>query len=149
MFPRKSYILIFFLVCLFFLSKEVYSQAIPNFGTDKPKKAATKDSKDSKDEVFPGIDEFVPVDQQPTIVKRAPTTYPELARTARVEGTVYLKVLVDKEGKPRQVHVFKSDAEVFNEAAKESAMKSTYSPAISDGNPVACWVIVPYQFKLK
>lgn len=147
MLPRKSIYLIFSLVVLFLLGESLYSQAIPNFGTDKPKKAATKDSK--SDEELPGIDEFVPVDQQPTIVKRAPVSYPELARTARIEGTVYLKVLIDKEGKPRQVHVFKSDAEVFNEAAKESAMKSTYSPATNDGNPVACWVIVPYQFKLK
>ncbi len=133
--------------------EKVYSQALPNFGTDKPKKAAVKSEAKSEakanNEEYPGINDFVPVDQQPAIVKRASVPYPELAKTARIEGNVYLKVLVDKDGKPKQVVVFKSDADVFNEAAKESAMKSTYSAATNDGNPVACWLVVPYSFKLK
>ena len=146
--PKKLILFIFSLVFLSLITQTVFSQALPNFGTDKPKKAAPK-AESKSDDADPGINDFVPVDEQPAIVKRSPVTYPELAKTARIEGNVYLKVLVDKDGKPKKAVVFKSDAEVFNDAAIESAMKSSYTAATSDGNPVACWLVVPYSFKMK
>jgi periplasmic protein TonB len=139
------YILSLFVVMLF--SEKVYSQALPNFGTAK--KAAPKAEAKADESEYPKIDDFVAVDNQAEIVKRSPATYPELASKARIEGNVYLKVLIDKDGKAKKAVVFKTDADVFNEAAIESAMKSTYKAATSDGNPVAFWLVVPYSFKLK
>jgi len=147
--PKKLILFIFSLFFLSIITQTVFSQALPNVGTDKPKKAAPTAESKSDDAEFPGINDFVPVDEQPAVVKRAPAAYPELAKTARIEGNVYLKVLVDKDGKPRKAVVFKSDAEVFNDAAIESALKSSYTAATSDGNPVACWLVVPYSFKMK
>jgi protein TonB len=147
--PMKLTLLIFSLFVLVCLTEKVYSQALPNFGTEKPKKAAAKTEAKSDESEYPGINDFVPVDAQPAVVKRASTSYPELAKNARIEGNVYLKVLVDKDGKPKKAVVFKSDAEVFNQSAIDSALKSTYTAATSDGNPVACWLVVPYSFKLK
>jgi len=143
---RNSKIFYFvILVGLFlFIECNLYSQAIPNFGGDK----SSKKIAEKTEEAYPDIDEFVAVDQQPAIIKRAPVSYPELAKKARIEGNVYLKVLVDKDGKPKKAVVFKSDAEVFNEAAIQSALKSTYSAAVSDGKPVASWLVLPFTFKL-
>jgi TonB family protein len=143
------FILSLFVVMLF--SEKVYSQALPNFGAAKkaaPKAEAKSEAK-SADAEYPGVDDFVAVDEQAAIVKRAPTTYPELATKARIEGNVYLKVLIDKDGKAKKAVVFKTDADVFNEAAIESAMKSSYTAAVSDGKPVAFWLVVPYSFKIK
>lgn len=134
---------VFFVSLFLFLENNLYSQALPNFGIEKSKKGVEK-----SDEAYPDIDEFVPVDQQPTVIKHAPVSYPELAKSARLQGTVYLKVLIDKDGKAKKAVVFKSDAEVFNEAAIQSALKSTYSSAMNDGKPVATWMVLPISFKL-
>mgnify|MGYP000881341202 CR=1 FL=1 len=130
---------------MFFANYALNAQALPNFGGEK---ATKKIAEKSDDSAYPDINDFVPVDQQPSIIKRAPVSYPELAKSARIEGNVYLKVLVDKDGKAKRAVVFKSDAEVFNETAIQSAMKSTYVAATNDGQPVASWMVVPYSFKL-
>ena len=140
----KTFYFIVLVGLFLFIECNLYSQAIPNFGGDK----SSKKIAEKTEEAYPDIDEFVAVDQQPAIIKRAPVSYPELAKKARIEGNVYLKVLVDKDGKPKKAVVFKSDAEVFNEAAIQSALKSTYSAAVSDGKPVASWLVLPFTFKL-
>lgn len=145
---RKIILYIFtFSVLTFFTESNVFAQALPKFGGERSsKKAAVVEKND--DSAYPDINDFVAVDQQPSLVKRAPVSYPELAKTARIEGNVYLKVLVDKDGKAKKAVVFKSDAEVFNEAAIQSALKSTFSSATNDGHNVASWLVVPYSFKL-
>lgn len=43
--------------------------------------------------------DFVPYEKEPTVVKQVLPKYPELAQRAGLEGTVFVKVWVDKEGK--------------------------------------------------
>ncbi len=94
-------------------------------------------------------DDFVPVEKQPIVVKEVKPVYPELAQRAQMEGTVWVKIWVDKEGKARKVVVLKSDAEIFNEAATSAAMQWVFTPAIMNNGPVAVWVSIPFRFKLK
>jgi TonB family protein len=143
----SKFLLYIFTISIITLFTEsiVFSQALPNFGGDKPSKKIAEKSDDAG---YPDINDFVPVDQQPALVKRSPVTYPELAKTARIEGNVYLKVLIDKDGKAKKAVVFKSDADVFNDAAIQSALKSSYTSATNDGRTVATWMVVPYSFKL-
>jgi len=42
--------------------------------------------------------DFVPVEKQPVPVKQVPPEYPDIAKRAGVQGTVWVKCLVDKEG---------------------------------------------------
>src|SRR5690606_30554075 len=100
------------------------------------------------EEKDPGINEFVPVEKQPEIVKRVQPEYPEIAKRAGVEGTVYVKILLDKQGKPEKAVVIKSDAEMFNKLATDAAMKFLFTPAIQDKKPVKVWVVIPFRFKL-
>ena len=93
--------------------------------------------------------EFVPVEKLPVPVKTVVPEYPELARRAGLEGTVFVKIWVDKEGKPRKALVIKSDAEIFNQPAIEAAMKFVFTPAIMNNGPVAVWVSIPFKFTLK
>ena len=109
--PMKLTLFILYLFVVILLTENVYSQALPNFGTDKPKKAAAKTEAKSAEADYPGIDDFVAVDEQAAVVKRATTTYPELASKARIEGNVYLKVLVDKDAKPKKAVTAESEAE--------------------------------------
>lgn len=92
--------------------------------------------------------DFVPVEKEPVVVKKVEPKYPELAMRAGLEGKVWVKIWVDKEGKPKQVIVLKSDAEIFNEPSVEAAKQFIFTPAYMNNGPVAVWVSVPFKFKL-
>lgn len=92
--------------------------------------------------------DFVPVEKQPIPVKQVFPEYPELARKAQMEGTVYVKILVDKEGKAKKAIVAKSDSEIFNDNAIKAALQWVFTPAMMNNGPVAVWAMVPFHFKL-
>jgi TonB family protein len=92
--------------------------------------------------------DFVPVEKEPVVIKKVEPKYPELAMRAGLEGKVWVKIWVDKEGKPRQVVVMKSDAEIFNEPSVEAAKQFLFTPAYMNNGPVAVWVSVPFKFRL-
>ncbi len=94
--------------------------------------------------------DFVPVEKQPQPLpgNAPPPIYPEIARRAGVEGTVWVKIWVDKEGNPKKALIMKSDAELFNQPAIDAAMKWKFTPAIMNNGPVSVWVSIPFKFKL-
>ncbi len=103
---------------------------------------------EEKKETDPDIDAFIPVEKYPEIVVAAQPQYPEMAKRAGIEGKVYVKVLIDKEGKPKKAVVIKTDAEIFNDAAIEAAMKSIFTPALQNNKPISVWIVIPYKFRL-
>lgn len=92
--------------------------------------------------------DFVPVEKLPVPVKQVQPEYPEIARRAGVEGTVWVKILVDKEGKSKKAVIMKTDAEIFNEPAIKAALQWVFTPAMMNNGPVAVWAAVPFRFKL-
>lgn len=102
-------------------------------------------------EYFPPPDEFVAVQEMPTLIKAFEPEYPEIAILTNREATVWVKALVDKEGRVREARIAKSsDTNVgFDEAALAAAYKNIYKPAIQNGRPVAIWVTYPVEFKMK
>ncbi len=94
--------------------------------------------------------DFVPVEKQPQPLpgNNPAPVYPEIARRAGVEGTVWVKIWVDKEGNPKKAQVLKSDAELFNQPAIDAAMQWKFTPAIMNNGPVAVWVSIPFKFRL-
>lgn len=94
--------------------------------------------------------DFVPVEKQPQPLpgNNPAPVYPEIARRAGVEGTVWVKIWVDKDGNPRKAQVLKSDAELFNQPAIDAAMRWKFTPAIMNNGPVAVWVSIPFKFRL-
>jgi periplasmic protein TonB len=101
------------------------------------------------EEKDPDINSFVPVEKEPQIVKDVKPEYPDLARRAGVEGTVFIKILIQKDGKPKRVVVVKTDSDLFNQSAINAAMQFIFTPAIQDHVPVEVWVVVPFKFKLQ
>jgi protein TonB len=104
---------------------------------------------DIKVEDEPDINAFVPVEKEPQPVKRVSPPYPEIAKRAGVEGKVFIKALVDKEGKVKKAVIFKSDAEIFNQAALDAVSQWVFTPAVMNNGPVTVWVVVPFNFQLK
>ncbi len=92
--------------------------------------------------------DFVPVEKEPVVVKKVEPKYPELALRAGLEGRVWVKIWVDKEGKAKQVVVLKSDNEIFDASAVEAAKQFVFTPAYMNNGPVSVWVSVPFKFKL-
>jgi len=97
----------------------------------------------------PEMDKFVPVEKMPDIVVQAKPVYPDLAIRANLEGRVWVKILVSREGQPKKAVVVKSDAEIFNQSATDAAMKYRFTPALQNNKPVAVWVVVPFKFELR
>jgi protein TonB len=104
---------------------------------------------DIKVDEDPDINAFIPVEKYPSPVKTVQPVYPEIAKRAGVEGKVYVKALVDKEGRVKKAVIFKSDAEVFNQSSLDATYQWIFTPAIMNNGPVIVWVVVPYNFQLK
>ena len=92
--------------------------------------------------------DFVPYEKEPTVVKKVEPKYPDLALRAGLEGNVFVKVWVDKEGKVRKVVLLKSDAPIFEEAATTAAKQWIFTPAVMQKGPVSVWVSIPFRFRL-
>lgn len=92
--------------------------------------------------------DFVPFEKHPQVVKQVLPKYPEIAQRAGVQGTVWVKIWVDKEGKVRKAVVLKSDSDVLNQAAIDAAMQYIFTPAMQHNGPVSVWVSMPFKFRL-
>jgi protein TonB len=93
--------------------------------------------------------DFVPFEKGPQIVKKTAPVYPEIARKAGLEGTVWVKIWVDKQGKSKKVVIQKSASEIFDQAAIDAAKQMVFTPAMMQNGPVDVWVSIPFHFKLK
>jgi TonB family protein len=93
--------------------------------------------------------DFVPFEQPPTVIKRVEPVYPEIARKVNLEGKVTAYLWVDKQGKVRDVKIFKSDSEIFNQAVIDAAKQYMFTPAMMKNGPVSVWIAVPFTFQLK
>jgi periplasmic protein TonB len=90
----------------------------------------------------------IPVEKWPVCIHRVNPEYPETARLVGMEGTVFVKLWIDKQGKVRQVVLLKSDNPIFDQAVMEAAKQWVFTPAIMNAGPVAVWMSVPFHFTL-
>jgi len=99
-------------------------------------------------EPLPGIDEFVPVDEPATMIESASPIYPKIARDAGLEGTVWIKALVDWDGNVVDAVVYKScGLNILDQEALKAARRNKFKPAQQDGHPVATWVAYKVEFE--
>jgi protein TonB len=126
---------------------ELSQQAAPaiDAGTSTGTTQIEQDLKIDDDTAPP---DFVPYEKEPTVVKKVEPKYPDLALRAGLEGNVFVKVWVDKEGKVRKVVLLKSDAPIFEEAATTAAKQWIFTPAVMQKGPVSVWVSIPFRFRL-
>jgi periplasmic protein TonB len=108
-----------------------------------------KIEEEKKTDEDPDMNSFIPLENQPEMVFAAKPEFPEIAKRAGITGKVFVKVLIDKEGKPKRAVVIKTDSELFNQPAIDAAMKSAFSPALQNKHPIAVWIVLPYRFTLE
>jgi|GEM_PF-6565986 len=96
---------------------------------------------------LPRQDDFVAMDSAPVMVQSVTPVYPKDAKKANLEGTIRLKVLIDKTGAVHDAIMQKSSGhKTMDDAALEAARKGKWLPAKQDGKPVAVWVSYEIKF---
>jgi protein TonB len=74
--------------------------------------------------------------------------YPEIARTARVEGTVILEAVLDRKGRVSQVRVVRSSM-LLDQAAIDAVRQWQYTPSTLHGQPVEVLMTITITFTLQ
>lgn len=76
-------------------------------------------------------------------------SYPLLARERGYQGTVYLRVQIQPDGRVSGLAIDRSSGfEILDRAATDSVKEWTFLPARKRGKPVDSWVVLPVKFKL-
>jgi protein TonB len=99
------------------------------------------------EEELPKFGEYVYVEELPEAVTKVQPEYPEIARSANVDGTVLVQALVGKDGRVKDTKVVKSIA-MLDASAVTAVKQWVFKPALSNNKPVAVWVAVPVRFSL-
>lgn len=77
------------------------------------------------------------------------TQYPRASRELGESGVVRMRVLVDEQGRPREVEVAKSSGfPRLDQAALQAMRAARFQPHIEDGQPRTVWVLASLNFKL-
>ena len=103
------------------------------------------------DQHLPSAEEQSLFDTPPILLKPSSVEYPPLAKQTRIQGIVWVKVLVDNTGKVQEAKIHQASGvnAGFEEAALKSAYQCEYKPALKDKKPVAVWITYPVKFSLK
>ena len=96
----------------------------------------------------PPVERWQPFEKEPVVLLSSIPEYPELAKRANLEGNVFVKVLINKEGKVQKALLEKASDELFIQAALEAAKKWVFTPALMNGQPVPVWISIPFHFRL-
>ena len=75
--------------------------------------------------------------------------YPELAKSAGLEGKVIIAAFINKKGIPKNAYIMKGVFESLDQSALNAVNKSRWIPAKNNGKKVAVWVTSPVVFKFK
>jgi len=85
---------------------------------------------------------------QPAVIFKVDPEYSEEARKAKYSGTVMLAVIVDVQGRARDIHVVKSLGMGLDEKAIEAVEKWKFKPGMKGGEPVNVRATIEVNFRL-
>ncbi len=86
--------------------------------------------------------------QPPVRVYSPPPRYTEIARKARIQGSVIVSAVIDKEGRVARAEVLKALPMGLDRAAIDAISEWTFEPATLRGEPVAVFYNLTVHFKL-
>jgi periplasmic protein TonB len=84
----------------------------------------------------------------PTRTRFMPPQYPDIARSARVEGVVIIEAIIGSDGKVEQARVLRSKP-LLDEAALAAVRAWEYTPTLLNDRPVPVIMTVTVQFSLR
>ena len=91
------------------------------------------------------------VEEKPEMLSGPQPEYPQLLRTAGIEGQVLVQVVIDTMGRaePNSLKIIRSPNPGFDQAVKSAVMRALFRPARVHGRAVRVLVAIPYNFTLK
>lgn len=84
----------------------------------------------------------------PVALYKVEPEYSEEARKAKYQGTVVLSIVIDEQGRPRDLKVIRPLGLGLDEKAIEAVSKWRFRPGYKDGKPVAVLATVEVNFRL-
>lgn len=88
------------------------------------------------------------VTTRPKLVSFSKPAYTLKALARRIEGVVKLKIVVGKNGRVQSVSVVRKLGGGLDEKTVRAIKRARFSPAVYNGQKVACQMIVPIRFKI-
>ena len=86
---------------------------------------------------------------RPEIINQIKPVYTELARRARVTGTVIVEAIIDTQGNVTNVRVLKGLPMGLDRAAVEAVQKWKFKPATLEGRPVKVYYVLTVNFQVQ
>ncbi|MEL6672299.1 MAG: energy transducer TonB [Bacteroidota bacterium] len=74
--------------------------------------------------------------------------YPKAAYEAKIEGKVFVKILVDQRGKYVKHEFLGNPHELLSQAVEDQLDQVKFSAGEKDGQKVSAWVTLPILFKI-
>ena len=90
-----------------------------------------------------------PQTRKPRVIHRVEPVYPADARDKNIKGSVVLTMVVDREGNPQDIKIWRSLYPSMDQAAIEAARQMRFEPALKDGQPVSETLLVEFYFSLQ
>jgi TonB family protein len=87
--------------------------------------------------------------QEAKLLERTAPVYPELAKMARIEGTVTVEALISKDGTIKRVRVLQARGMGLEEAVVKAVKQWRYETTVLNGEPVEVITIINVVFKLQ
>jgi periplasmic protein TonB len=110
--------------------------------------AGNTNSDTTRGDGIPDIDAFVPHEVEPKPLSPLKIKFPEAARNIGIEGTTFVKALIDLDGTVMNVVVLRGLHPIIDSAAVQGLYNAKYSPALQNGKPVRVWIMYPIRFNL-
>jgi protein TonB len=82
-----------------------------------------------------------------SIIRKTPPTYPQLAKSARVQGVVHLAAIIAKDGSIQELHSLGGPA-LLIQAAMDAVKTWLYKPTMLNGEPVQVETTIDVNFTL-
>jgi protein TonB len=132
-------------------ARELAERTLPVFGGTEPGEDSRVIIRIPVTEILPAPDEFVAFQEKPVTIHFETPVYPEMAELTGQSGTVWVRALVDKDGRVRDARIDRPSGTNagFEAAALSAAFMNLYKPAIQNGQPVAVWISFKVEFKLR
>jgi len=86
-------------------------------------------------------------DQPPRLIKNVRPQYPQEAFVKKIEGTVLLEILIDRNGRVVQARVIQS-IPALDAAARQTVLQWIFHPAMKHGRPVTTVAHAPVNFRI-
>lgn len=91
------------------------------------------------------------VEEKPELLSAPQPEYPQLLRTAGIEGTVIVQVVIDTMGRAEHnsLKIIRSPNPGFDQPVKNAVQRALFRPARVHGRAVRVLVQIPFNFTLK